>query len=106
MGINLQNDGLCTSRGIPITDSATASMEMEGKNDVSLYARWTDFTASAYGQPVHDAPPLDAEGLSRANQFSFSTCEVHQEGTFHMEILSIVGLVSTDDQEEEDATCI
>ena len=59
-----------------------------------LHASWTDFTASAYGQPVNDAPPLDPEGLSRANQFGLSTYEAHQEGTFHMEILSVVGLVS------------
>jgi hypothetical protein len=66
------------SHGIPITYLAPAK-EMDGNSDMRLYARWTDFTASAYGQPVHDAPPLDAEGLSWANQFALSTYEVHQE---------------------------
>lgn len=62
MGINLQNRPHM-SHGIPITYLAPAK-EMDGNSDMRLYARWTEITASAYGQPVHDAPPLDAEGLS------------------------------------------
>jgi len=104
MGINIQN-GLRTARGIPITYSAPAK-EVSGGNDgvVKLHADWTDFTASAYGQPVDNSPPLDANGLSRANQFGMSTYQAHQEGTFHMEILSVVGLVSSGASEEEEMT--
>jgi hypothetical protein len=51
------------SHGIPITYLAPAK-EMGWNSDMRLYARWTEITASAYGQPFHDAPPLDAEGLS------------------------------------------
>lgn len=107
MGINLQN-GLRTSRGIPITYSAAAK-EVVSTNDgiTKLHANWTDFQASAYGQPVKDAPPLDAQGLSRTNQIGMSTYQAHQEGTFHIELLSIVGLkvtASGNDDEEEDTT--
>jgi len=101
MGINLQN-GLRTSRGIPISYSAAAVEQVvEGNDDVvKLYANWTDFTATAYGQPIPDAPPLDKDGLSRSNQFGMSTYQAHQEGTFHIEILSVVGLVSTENEQE------
>lgn len=102
MGINLQN-GLRTSNGIPISYSAPSTEVVSNKDGTTkLYANWTDFTASAYGQPIKDAPPLDSQGLSRANQLGLSTYQAHQEGRFHMEILSVVGLISSDNQEEEE----
>jgi Complex I intermediate-associated protein 30 (CIA30) len=89
MGLQIEN-GERTKFGIPVVYWCQGT-EIKHLDDdtIEMYAKWEDFTATAYGQDVK-APALTPENLSKTFMVGLTTYLSHQSGPFRLELLSIV----------------